>query len=129
MLSIRNPALSRLAFLAAAVLILLPLPVLAHISLVRTAPEAAATLSASPAEIRLWFSESPQMRGTSVRLADAAGELVATTPAAPDGSDPRQVFTRPETVLAPGSYTVHWRAIAQDGHAANGRFEFRVQAE
>jgi copper resistance protein C len=130
MSAIRNPVLGRLAFLAAAALLMLPvLPVHAHVSLVRSAPEANATLSAPPPEIRLWFSEAPQTRGTSVRLVDAAGELVATTPAIADEADPRQVFIRPEAELAPGSYTVHWRAIAQDGHASNGRLEFRVQVE
>jgi methionine-rich copper-binding protein CopC len=97
-----------------------------HLRLVRTTPAADTTVAASPAEIRLFFSEAPQMRGTSVRLADAANNLVASTEAAADAEDARQVWIAPEAPLAPGRYTVHWRVIAQDGHTQRGSFSFRV---
>jgi copper resistance protein C len=98
-----------------------------HLRLERTEPAGDEVVTEAPAEIRLFFSEAPQMRGTTVRLADAAGELVATTGATADEDDPREVYIRPDGELADGPYTVHWRVIAQDGHAQNGTFEFRVQ--
>jgi len=99
---------------------------LPHLRLNSTQPAADASVTESPAEIRLYFSEPPQMHGTSVRLADSAGELVATTEAVADDGDARQVFIIPEGALDPGAYTVHWRVIAQDGHAQRGEFGFRV---
>lgn len=100
-----------------------PIP---HLRLVRTTPAADTTLAQSPAEIRLFFSEPPQMRGTSVRLADAGENLIASSDAAADTEDARQVWIAPEAPLAPGRYTVHWRVIAQDGHTQRGSFIFRV---
>ncbi len=97
-----------------------------HLRLERTSPAADTTVASSPAEIRLFFSEPPQMSGTTVRLANAAEELVETTAAAADAEDPKEVFIRPASPLPAGSYTVHWRVIAQDGHTQRGSFDFRV---
>ncbi len=101
---------------------------LLHLRLVRTTPAADTTVTESPDEIRLFFSEPPQMRGTTVRLTGAGDALVATTDAAPDEDDARQVFIRPEAALPSGQYTVHWRVIAQDGHTQRGTFNFTVGA-
>jgi copper resistance protein C len=97
-----------------------------HLRLVSSSPAADTTLAQSPAEIRLFFSEPPQMRGTSVRLADAGDNLVASSDAAADSEDARQVWIAPEAPLAPGRYTVHWRVIAEDGHTQRGSFSFQV---
>jgi methionine-rich copper-binding protein CopC len=97
-----------------------------HLRLLSTSPAADTVVGTAPAEIRLVFSEAPQMRGTTVRLVNAAEELVATTGPAADPEDARQVVIRPEATLAAGSYTVMWRVIAQDGHTQRGDFEFRV---
>lgn len=99
-----------------------------HLRLVSTSPAADTTLTSSPSEIRLNFSEPPQMRGTTVRLADASEALVPSTDAAADEDDRSQVIIRPEAPLAPGRYTVHWRVIAQDGHTQRGSFDFTVRA-
>ncbi len=100
-----------------------------HLRLNSTQPAADASVAESPAEIRLFFSEPPQMQGTSVRLANASGDLVPTTEAVADDGDAREVYIVPEGSLAPGAYTVHWRVIAQDGHAQRGDFSFQVSAQ
>lgn len=97
-----------------------------HLRLEATSPAADTVITEPPAEIRLWFSEPPRMRGTAVRLADAGGKLVPTSEAAPDEDDPSQVLIRPRAPLPPGEYTVHWRVIARDGHAQNGTFGFEL---
>jgi len=97
-----------------------------HLRLLSTAPAADTVLAASPAEVRLVFSEPPQMGGTTVRLVNAAEELVASTDAAADPEDAKEVFIRPESPLPAGTYTVMWRVIAQDGHTQRGEFAFRV---
>ncbi len=100
-----------------------------HLRLVSTSPAADTIVAESPSEIRLFFSEPPQMQGTTVRVADASEALVASTAVAADGDDPRQVYIRPVAALGAGSYTVHWRVIAQDGHTQRGSFGFRVGSE
>lgn len=99
---------------------------LLHLRLDRTEPSADAVVEGSPGEIRLFFSEPPQTQGTSLRLADGFGDLVATTEAVANGGDAREIFIVPDEPLAPGVYTVHWRVIAQDGHAQRGDFNFQV---
>jgi copper resistance protein C len=100
---------------------------LLHLRLEATSPAADTVITEPPEEIRLFFSEPPQMRGTAVRLADGEGELVPTTDATADEDDPSQVFIRPREPLTTGEYTVHWRTIAQDGHAQNGNFSFELR--
>lgn len=97
-----------------------------HLRLVSTSPAADSVVAASPDTIRLHFSESPQMRGTTVRLTNAASELVASSDVAAHPEDPTVVFIRPGEPLGPGAYMVHWRVIAQDGHTQRGEFGFRV---
>ncbi|TVP45414.1 MAG: copper resistance protein CopC [Gemmatimonadales bacterium] len=97
-----------------------------HLRLLSSSPQADTVVGTAPAEIRLVFSEPPQMRGTTVRLVNASEELVATSSAAADPEDARQVFIRPESTLPAGSYTVMWRVIAQDGHTQRGDFDFSV---
>ncbi len=100
-----------------------------HLALESSIPAADATVGTRLDEIRLFFTEAPRIDGTTIRIADAANDLVASTAAAADGEDPTQVFIRPAASLRPGAYTVHWRAIAQDGHAVNGDFGFQVTTE
>jgi len=100
-----------------------------HLRLVASSPEADAELARGPDEIRLFFSESPEIRGTTVRLTIGADQLVPASAAAADPADPTQVFIRPEAPLAPGGYTVHWRVIARDGHTQRGTFDFRIATQ
>lgn len=100
-----------------------------HLQLLRAEPAADTVLAESPAEIRLFFSEEPQMTGTTVRLADSDDELVPSSDAAPDTVDARQVVIVPVEPVPPGAYTVYWRAISQDGHAVRGDFGFQIRPE
>ena len=129
------PALLALAVLISALGITIDRPeeihaeTFRHLALRSSVPAADATVGRTLEEVRLFFTEAPQIDATSIRIADRMNELVASTEAAADGEDPLQVFIRPETALEPGSYTVYWRAMAQDGHAENGDFGFQVTTE
>ena len=80
-------------------------------------------------EVRLFFSGAPLMRGASVRIVTSSRELVRTPAPAPDPTDPKQLFVPVEQALAPGTYVVQWRCIADDGHVMRGDFRFEVAAE
>ncbi|TVP80260.1 MAG: copper resistance protein CopC [Gemmatimonadales bacterium] len=99
-----------------------------HLELRDSDPKADSTIVEAPSEVRLFFSEPPQMHGTSVRLVTEDEELVETTDAVADEEDPRQVFITPgeDVTLEDGTYTVMWRVIAQDGHAQRGEFVFHL---
>ena len=127
-------ALLLLAVLAFLAVTALPVPAESpappHLELLRAEPAADSTATEVPTEVRLYFSEAPVMSGTTVRLVDAAEELVPTGETVADEDDPRQIYIElAEEGLLPGDYTVHWRVIAQDGHAQRGVFGFRLQPE
>ena len=100
-----------------------------HLALEQSVPEADASVGHRLEEVRLFFSQPPQLAGTSIRVVDARDRLVEATAAEADSDDPSVVFIRLEGALAAGTYTVHWRALAQDNHPVNGDFGFAVVTE
>lgn len=101
-----------------------------HLELLRSEPAADTTIVDPPTEIRLHFSEAPRLDGTTVRLADRDENLIGTSDPRADEDDPRQVYIAiGEDGLEQGEYTVHWRAIAEDGHAQRGTFDFTFRQE
>jgi len=105
----------------------LGLPVLlwAHAELTRSDPSAKARLERPPTEIRLWFSEAPEVRLTTVTLSDSLGHSVSLGAAARDAS--KLAVTVPVTgALSEGRFTVRWSTVAADGHPSSGSFSFSV---
>ncbi|WP_419948952.1 copper resistance CopC family protein [Candidatus Palauibacter sp.] len=102
--------------------------VCAHLSLKESSPKEDETVSASPETVTLWFTEAPQMAGTSVRLLPKGGEPLDLEPATPTEDDPSVVVLGVSETLADGDYEVMWRAMARDGHTIRGDFGFTVAA-
>jgi len=100
-----------------------------HLTLDHALPGPDSVVTADVAEVRLFFSEPPQMRATSIRIVDAGRSLMTSTPPSAYEGDERQVYVSLEDPLPPGSYVVQWRVMAQDGHVQRGDFRFRVDAE
>lgn len=94
-----------------------------HLRLLKSAPEANATVAA-PEAIRLWFSQTPEIKVTTVKV---TGPNSATIPLAPlAGGDSALVVAPVKAQMAAGAYTVVWRTMAKDGHVARGTFGFTV---
>jgi copper transport protein len=107
----------------AAILALGPALLWAHTRLTRSEPAANERLRAAPLAIRLWFSEAPEPRTTSIQLRDASGnELALGAPAA--GSTKLEVGASILGTLRPGLYHVTWRIVGKDGHPIAGRYSF-----
>jgi methionine-rich copper-binding protein CopC len=96
-----------------------------HFALSKSMPEAESSIE-SPGEIRLWFTESPVDNTTSIRVVNAAGELMEAADVMQDADDGRIFSVAIERWLAVGPYTVAWRAIGQDGHVVREEFTFSV---
>src|SRR3954453_14258477 len=95
----------------------------AHAGLLRSDPAAGAALGASPAAVRLTFTEPAQASLSRGRVLDARGNPVRTAPVAGSGL----ALTAPVPTLPRGLYTVDWRVVsAIDGHASLGKFVFGV---
>lgn len=98
-----------------------------HLALKRAEPGINDTVAASPKQLKLWFTETVAAPTTSVRLVNAQSEAlkvgdvsVESAPLSP------AIVTVPEN-LAAGTYTVMWRAMADDGHPSTGKFSFTVR--
>ena len=102
-----------------------PLPAARHNRLLKSDPGGDATVARSPAEIRLWFKEPPELAVSSIKLADGAGRPVATGPVL--GTDDKTSIVAAVTgPLTPGKYTVTWKTAGSDGHVIRGSFGFTV---
>jgi len=98
---------------------------LTHLHLTKSEPEAKAVLTAPPAQIRLWFSETPEASLTTITLyrPDSTKVPVEAVKSVDDSSVAAAVTAAP---TPPGDYIVLWKTSAQDGHVVRGRFEFTL---
>jgi methionine-rich copper-binding protein CopC len=114
-------ALLAVVFLTAAV----ASPAAAHTELVSSSPEDGQQLSVPPEQINLRFGEDLLTGGAQVVAKDDTGVKVGLGPAEVTGT--KLTATWPQTADN-GTYTVAWRAVADDGHPLEGTFTFAVKA-
>lgn len=101
-------------------------PAQAHASLKESDPANGALLAEPPSEVRLSFTEPPDLSLSTVGIVDQAGAPVRTGPLERVPGDDRTVRVRLHG-LADGVYTVTWRTVsATDGHLTSGAFSFGV---
>lgn len=113
----------------AAPLLAVALPLLGglfHLRLVRAEPAPNARIAAPPAELRLWLSQRPTLRVTTVRLLDARGAAVPTGALTMASAADAPLVVPVRVRLAAGRYMVRWRTMARDGHVVDGSFAFTV---
>ncbi|MCG8469933.1 MAG: copper resistance protein CopC [Gemmatimonadetes bacterium] len=97
-----------------------------HLRLEASQPGAGETV-ATLDEIRLEFSQAPQMAGTRIRVL-SGGEPLDLGDAAASPDDDEVVVLALADGLADGEYEVRWRAMSPDGHPVTGDFGFTVSA-
>ena len=107
-------------------ILLAPVPAMAHARLKRSNPAAGAQLTSSPDMLRLWFTEQPELRFTFASLKDDAGNIFALGSAERESLGEMGVSFHVLGVLPPGRYALSWRAAAADGHPTSGKFSFVV---
>ena len=98
-----------------------------HLRLVRAEPAADSTVTVAPKEIRLFFSEVPQIRVTTVRLVNATQQEITVGEAKADANDGKIVMAPITVSVAPGTWTVSWRTMARDGHVVSGDYRFTLR--
>jgi copper transport protein len=99
-------------------------PAAVHATLISSEPAADSHLAASPARVRLVFSEPIEGNLARVTLVPGSGAPLVLRAAA----DPRDVHAviAPVDSLATGQYRVQWRVVSADGHAVDGSYLFAV---
>jgi len=98
-----------------------------HLELLRSEPAVNEALTASPKQLKLWFSESIELKGTSVRLTDARNEAVKLGKLSVDTAPLAPPSVGAPNTLSPGKYLVTWRAAGDDGHPSTGKFSFTMK--
>ena len=91
-------------------------------------PVPGSTITQSPPQIRLVFSEGIELLGTRVSLLDAQNNAVALDEAQldPADTDNRTLRVGVPATLAAGTYTVQWKNLSVDGHSEKGTYSFTL---
>jgi methionine-rich copper-binding protein CopC len=98
----------------------------AHAQLQKAVPAVGGTVTASPTEIRLMFSEGVEPRFSGIALATEAGVTEPTGKPSVDPADNSVLIAAVAQALKPGVYTVTWHAVSVDTHKTQGSFNFTV---
>jgi methionine-rich copper-binding protein CopC len=98
----------------------------AHALLQKAVPAVGGTVTASPKEIRIKFSEGVEPRFSSIALASEAGATEPIGKPSVDPSDNSVLIVTVSQALKPGVYSVTWHAVSVDTHKTQGSFNFTV---
>ncbi|MGN0121283.1 MAG: copper resistance protein CopC [Streptomyces albidoflavus] len=105
--------------------VVVPAPAQAHAGLVSSTPEEGEVLTGLPDEVTLTFSE-PVAEPAFVAVRTADGTTYEDGAATIDGA----VVTQPLVAAdAPGTYTVAYRVVSEDGHVVTGEFDVAVEGD
>lgn len=98
----------------------------AHAFLDHAEPKVGGTVTNSPAEIKIWFTQNLEPAFSTLAVQNAQGKEVDKKDAHLDDKD-KSLFLVSLPQLAAGTYTVIWHAVSVDTHKTQGRFEFTVK--
>ena len=116
-----NVATVRIAF-ACAIALAGSGAALAHAVLHHASPEASSSVSESPHEVTLTFTDTLEAAFSSADVTDSTGARVNEGKSQVNGNTIRIGLM----TLLPGSYRVHWRVLSVDTHRSEGSFTFSV---
>ncbi|KIG01764.1 copper resistance CopC family protein [Caballeronia concitans] len=97
----------------------------AHVFPRTQVPAAGATVS-PPGEVRINFDGPLEPAFSSLVVDDATGKQVNIAKSGVDAQH-QEVMAVALPPLQPGHYTVHWVAVASDGHRTHGNYGFDVK--
>lgn len=101
-------------------------PAAAHTALVDAEPAPGARLPSPPAEVRLTFNETLQPGSTFAIFGEVFNEIEGVEPQVNPDAPEQMAATIPP--LDPGTYTVQWVAVSDDGHKVKGSYSFSIQS-
>lgn len=112
-------SLSALLFLAA------QSPSWAHAFLDHADPKVGSTITNSPAQIKLWFTQNLEPVFSSVAVQNAQGKVVDKKDMHQDAND-KSLLIISIPALPDGTYSVIWHVVSVDTHRTQGRFKFTI---
>jgi copper resistance protein C len=123
--------LQSLIMLFAIVAFSVPQSASAHAELVRSTPRAGETLASAPETVSAVFSTDVDPSQSALTVENAAGTRVDRNDLRLDAADTtgRTLLVSLQSNLAPDTYTVRWQVTAEDGHTAEGSFQFMIGSD
>ncbi|WP_321863536.1 copper resistance protein CopC [Burkholderia cenocepacia] len=97
----------------------------AHVFPQHQSPSAGAEV-APPASVEIEFDGPLEPAFSSLNVSNSNGKQVNAAKAKVDPNDRKSIHVALPT-LAPDTYTVHWAAVAADGHRTHGDYSFKVK--
>jgi methionine-rich copper-binding protein CopC len=116
----------KVKILASLVFVMAATAAFAHARLQKAVPAVGATVSVSPNEIRLKFSEGVEPRFSAIALTTPEGVAEPMGKPSVDPGDDSVLIATIAQALKPGVYKVTWRAVSVDTHKTQGSFNFTV---
>lgn len=92
--------------------------VIFHAELKSSVPSAGAHLGVVPRELRLTFTEAPELGFSTVSLVGPGGSAVLLGPVRVASDSRMSITATVPAALAAGTYTVKWKIVGADGHRA-----------
>ncbi|MBV8780005.1 MAG: copper resistance protein CopC [Phycisphaerae bacterium] len=100
----------------------------AHAVLDHAEPKVGATVDSSPEVVKVWFSGAIEPTSSGLEVADSTGQRVDKQDVHVDEKDASLLIVSVPP-LAPGVYTVTWRAVSKDTHHTHGTFQFTIASK
>lgn len=98
----------------------------AHAFLDHAEPKVGSTVTNSPTEIKIWFTQNLEPTFSKLEVQDAQGKEVDKKDAHLDDKD-KSLFLVSLPQLPAGTYTVIWHAVSVDTHKTQGTFHFTIK--
>ena len=96
----------------------------AHAHLQKSSPADNSTITISPSNLVLNFSEAARLTALSIQKDNASQQTLKPLP-----TTAAQQISIPLPPLTPGSYAVSWRVVSDDGHVMAGALHFTLTAD
>jgi methionine-rich copper-binding protein CopC len=98
----------------------------AHAFLDHAEPKVGGTVTNSPAEIKIWFTQNLEPAFSAIQVQDAQGKEVDKKDSHLDSKNSSLlIVSLPQ--LPVGTYTVIWHVVSVDTHRTQGHFEFIIK--
>lgn len=124
-----TPGYLRWRYLWLAVLLLVAWPAVSwsHAHPDQRSPAPGAVLQQAPGKVTIHYTEDLEPAFSFIKVTGPEGHLVDREKSHVDKDNARRM-TVPLKPAANGTYTVHWHAVARDGHTTEGQYQFKVAA-
>jgi methionine-rich copper-binding protein CopC len=96
----------------------------AHAHLQKSSPADNSTVTTSPSNLVLNFSEAARLTALSIQKGEEPKQDLKPLPTAA-----AQQVSIPLPPLTPGTYSVSWRVVSDDGHVMGGALHFTLTAD